>query len=106
MPEKKIKILQQEAIVEVTSTVLGKKAVKGKKIKVRAFATDPATVGVKYGVTIPTGDYASARVDVFLSAPCYKEEMVDVYKQLQGIADTLVSAEVDKITGGTDGKKT
>jgi len=29
-----------------------------------------------------------------------------VYKQLQGIADTLVSAEVDKITGGTDGKKT
>ena len=92
-------VTQKEALVSVTKTVLGKPKERAKKIKIRPFVTDTATVAVKYGATINTGDYESTRIDVFLSCPCYKEEMVDVYNNLAEIADKLMEKEVAELKG-------
>lgn len=91
------KIVQKEAFVEVTQTVLGTQKTETKKIKIRPFATDTANVGIKYGVTIPTGDYASLRVDVMISAPCYKEEMIEVYAQCEKLAERLMDKTTEKL---------
>jgi len=100
MPTKKVS--EKEGYVSVTSTVVGVNKQRVKKLKIRPFVTDTAHVSVKYGVTIPTQEYGSARVDVMMSAPCYVEEMVDTYKQIRELVDKLISAEVDRIEGGGD----
>ena len=89
---------QKEAFIEVTATVLGQKKTDVKRIKIRPFVTDTANVGIKYGLTIPTGDYASARVDVMINCPCYVEEMVGVFNQVVALADKLVERETAKMT--------
>lgn len=96
----KTELMEKEAFITVTTTVLGKQKQKVKKIKIRPFVTDTANVSVKYGMTIPTGDYASARVDVMISTPCYKEELIDEYKMVRKLADKLITIEVDKLTTG------
>ena len=92
----KQKVEEKEGTIIVGSTVLGITKEKAKQIKIRPFATDTATVGIKYGLTIPTGDYASARVDVFINVPCYVEEIVLVYKQVRNLADKLIEHEAKK----------
>ena len=108
MAKKKEKkdIFEKEAVVEVTSTVLGQMKRKAKRIKIRPFVTDPATVAVKYGATIPSGDYSSARVDVMLSVPCYVEEMLDVYKWVRALCEKLVDKEVDRVINDVKGEET
>jgi len=104
------KISEKEGMVEVTKTTmkagekLGGKEKKA-KIKIRPFVTETANVSVKYGYTLPMGDYASARMDVMISMPCYVEEVPDMYDKLRKMVDDLVSSEMDKVTGGADGKK-
>jgi len=97
MPKKKIE--QKEAEVVVTNTILDKQNTKKKRIKIRPFVTTPATVGVKFGATIPTVDYGGVRVDVSVDCPCYVEEMLDVYKQVHRLADELIEKEVEYLTG-------
>jgi hypothetical protein len=99
MMAKTKKITEKEGWVEVSSTVIGAKKSTSKKIKVRPFVTDTANVSVKYGATIPTGDYASARFDVMISMPCYVEEVPAMYDRLRKMVDDKVSSEMDKITG-------
>jgi hypothetical protein len=93
------KLIEKEGLIEVSSTVVGSPKTRAKKIKIRPFVTDTANVSVKYGLTIPTVEYGSARVDVFLSVPCYIEEIGAVYKQVQNIVEKLIEKEADKITG-------
>lgn len=92
------KVTQKDALIEVSTTVVGSKKDKAERIKIRPFVTETATVGVKYGATIPTGDYKSVRVDVFISSPCYKEEMLDVFNQCSSLADELMNREVERLT--------
>jgi GTP cyclohydrolase FolE2 len=94
-----VKVKQEEAYVEVSATVLGQKKTEARKIKIRPFSTEPAHVGVKYGTTFKNGDDNYVKVDVMLSCPCYKEEMLDVYQQVQKIADKLLTNEVNRIKG-------
>jgi hypothetical protein len=61
--------------------------------------TDTATVSVKFGATIPTVEYGSARVDVMIAVPCYVEEIAPVYKQTRELADRLVDKEVARFQG-------
>jgi len=98
MPKTK-KIEEKQGYVEVSSTVIGAKKQSSNKIKVRPFITDTANVSVKYGATIPTGDYASARFDVMISMPCYIEEVPTMYEKLRKMVDDYVSMEMHKITG-------
>jgi hypothetical protein len=93
------KIIEKEGFVEVSSTVIGSPKRRNKKIKIRPFITETAHVSVKYGLTIPTQEYGSARVDVFLSCPCYKEEMLEVYENVRQVVDKLIDREADRITG-------
>ena len=92
-------LMGNEALIQVTSTVLSKKRTVARKIKIRPFVTQTATVGVKFGSTIPTGDYGNVKIDVFISCPCYHEEIADVYKQVSGIADDLMSYETERVLG-------
>ena len=57
----------KEATVVVSRTYLGQTKTKEKKIRIRPFVTDTANVSVKFGTTIPLGDFQSARVDVMIS---------------------------------------
>jgi hypothetical protein len=44
-------------------------------IEVATFATTPAEVEAKMGLTVNLGNYESLRVDVGVKLPCYKEEI-------------------------------
>lgn len=92
MAEKELEIEVREAIVEVRTTVLGKEEVSEEKIRIRPFVTNPATVSVKAGFTKNLGNYESARVDVFLSMPCYSEEIDNVYEQVKDWVDARVDS--------------
>jgi len=92
------KVGQQEATVDVTSTVLGKTKRKSKRIKIRPFVTEPAHVGVKFGTSFEAGDGKWVKVDVMLNSPCYKEEMVDVFHNLSDLGDALIDGEVERLT--------
>ena len=98
--KRQLEITEKEEIVVVSRTVLKQKTEKVRKIKIRPFVTATAAVSLKYGLTIPTVEFGSARVDVFISCPCYKEEILDVYGQVRELVDELVSKEADEIEGG------
>lgn len=98
---------ESEGHIEVTKTIVEKGETasqkrKSEKIKIRPFVTNTATVSVKFGATIPTVEYGSARVDVMLSCPCYKEEMLDVFNQLREMCDALIDKEAARLTGDED----
>ena len=99
-PESKKISCEQEGILslEVTCTTIGKlnKHLE-KRIKVRPFETTPANVSIKYGLTIPLQAYASARIDVMISVPCYVEEIDEVYPQVRKLVDILISKEAEEI---------
>jgi hypothetical protein len=88
--EEPLKIEVREAIAEVRKTVFGQEEVSPERIRIRPFVTSPATISVKAGFTKNLGSYESARVDVFLSMPCYSEEIDDVYEQVKGWVDARV----------------
>lgn len=95
------KVAEKEGRISVTRTYLDQTIEKKKRIKVRPFVTDTATVSVKYGATLAMGDYQSARIDVMVSVPCYLEEIMDVYPQVKTLVDALVEKEVEAL-GGSD----
>jgi hypothetical protein len=49
-------------------------------LAVHEFITEPAKVEVKMGMTINLGNYESARVDVGLVVPCYREEADEAFE--------------------------
>lgn len=101
VPKKKLqkKVRRTEGTISVSKTLLGHQESSSEKIKVRPFLTETANVGVKYGMTIPMGDYSSARIDIMINAPCYVEEMLEVFKQCSVMADDLLSKEIQKVKG-------
>jgi len=68
-----------------------------KSIKVHKFQTTPAMVTVRYGLTLNLGNYESARVDVEVSVPCYKEEIDDAYVFVEKFVEDKVISETQKI---------
>jgi len=48
-------------------------------VEVETFVTQPAVITLKYGVTKNLGQFESARVDVGISIPCYKERVDDAF---------------------------
>jgi len=66
-------------------------------LEVLAFVTEPAKVTVELGVTLNLGDYESARVTVGVSAPCYREEVMDAYQHWLQFAKTRLVEEQAEI---------
>ena len=96
MDKKEKQIVRKTATIAVTSTVLGQQKTRTKELKIRPFATDTAQVSVKYGVTIPTGNYSSARCDIMISCPCYVEEIHSVYDMVRELVDGLIENETKR----------
>jgi len=96
--KKNVALAEREGSITVTTTVLNETKEKRKKIQIRPFVTNPASVSVKLGSTIPTGDYSSVRIDVMITAPCYIEEVPEMYKKVKKMVHALLNKEVDRLT--------
>jgi hypothetical protein len=69
-------------------------------IEVTKFETEPAKVRVGFGLTINLGNYESARLDVSVEVPCYKEQVDDAYDKAKVWVEERVQQEVAEIKGG------
>jgi hypothetical protein len=108
MPKKKetkkpSEVIEEQATVEVSRTILGKQEVSSEKLQVRPFVTTPAFVEVHMGAWFPTGDMRGAKVGVTVRVPCYIEEIIPVYKQTRRLVDKLVGREVNLMSGEDEG---
>lgn len=70
-------------------------------INVHKFETTPAQVGVNLKRTINLAQfnlaYESATVGINISIPCYKEEVLSVYKEVSKTARKVLEYEVNKL---------
>lgn len=74
-------------------------------LSVRTFVTQPAIVELGYGLTVNIGNYESARVDVKLSVPCYREESDAAYEWARTWVEERVRKEVVEIKNVAAGQK-
>jgi hypothetical protein len=65
-------------------------------IGVHRFVTEPSKVSYGAGLTINLGNYESARIDVIVSVPCYREELDDA----MAFAKKRAEDEVEKVAKG------
>lgn len=66
-------------------------------LEVHEFVTEPARVGLEYGLTLNLGNYESARIAVSVSIPCYKEEMEGAYDAAARWVESKIAQEVQDI---------
>lgn len=96
-PEKRMNRQDVTATVETAFGKIGAPESKTETIQVRTFVTEPAKVELGYGLTINIGNYESARVDVKVSVPCYREESDAAYEWARTWAEERVRREVNDI---------
>lgn len=70
---------------------------KDETIAVHQFVTTPAEVRVELGLTLNLGNYESARLNVGVVVPCYKEETDAAFKYAKNWVSERVAAEVKDI---------
>lgn len=90
------------------SKSFGKKDPEGGEpqvIAIHRFLTEPAKVQVGMGVTLNLGNYESARVDVVLTVPVYREEINDAFAFAQQYVEKRIAEEVEEIRGTQKKKK-
>ena len=92
------KLKSEETVVTVSVENLGTTKEREEVTQVRVFATEPARITVRKGVTIPVGDFQFARVDVELSLPCYREEVKRAYPLVANWVEDKVKEEITLIT--------
>ena len=96
--------LATTAVVTRTYGKIGAPEISDEKLEVRTFVTAPASVEIGYGLTLNIGNYESARIDVKLSVPCYREEADEAFAYAKKWAEERVQQEVKevrKIASGT-----
>jgi len=95
------KINSKEATLEVTRTKklseTSSDETTVEKIKIRPFQTDTATVSVNRGATVKVGDYEFVRLDVNISIPCYREEIVDVFEDAKKFTEDKLNLLIDEV---------
>ena len=97
IPEEETHIAE-EAYMEVVQTVVGREDKDAKVLKIRPFVTTPARVEVHAKRHIPLGiNVGNITTSVTISVPCYKEEVIAVYKQTDILVDKILKLKVDKI---------
>jgi len=70
-------------------------------IEVGTFVTEPAIVTIKKGLTINLGDYESARIDVGVSLPCYKEEIPAALETATRVVEAYLMREKEELADET-----
>lgn len=68
-------------------------------IEVDAFQTQPAEAEVRLGMTINLGNYESARIDVGVRVPCYKEEVPSALVAAKQVCEDAIRKEIAQIKG-------
>lgn len=100
--EQSKQLIAEEGYAEVTGTTLGKQSTSAKTIKIRPFITDTAKVEVHAKRHVPLGpNEGNITVAVTISMPCYREEVVSVYKQVDKAVDVLIRNKLKAM--GMDG---
>ena len=83
--------VSEEGYIEVTQTILGRSSTEAKIIKVRPFITDTARVEVHAKRHVPLGpNEGNVTIAITLSMPCYINEIVSAYKQVDEAVDKLM----------------
>jgi len=99
-PEQEQDLIPQQAFVSRHYRNRGKEVDSEKNasdteiLAVRKFVTQPARVGVTFGLTVNLGNYESARVEVTLNTPCYAEEVDAAFEQAKEWVETRIKQEV------------
>lgn len=88
--------------VTVRRTVFKQTTEDMETIEVRPFVTDTARVRASRGVTLNLGNYESARIEVSIDLPCYKEEILPCYRDLVEEVETLMRGEIQKVLNQTN----
>ncbi len=70
---------------------------KNEQLKVGLFVTEPAKVSVSQGLTLNLGNYESARIEVSIAVPCYREEVDDAYRYAISWVEDRLSTEVSSV---------
>lgn len=97
-PERKAgHLAPMTALVTRTFGKIGLPESKEEPLEVRSFVTPPAHIELGYGLTLNIGNYESARVDVKVSVPCYREEMDDAYEWARKWAEDRMKREVKEV---------
>lgn len=68
--------------------------VKNEELEVALFVTEPAKVSIGQGLTLNLGNFESARIDVSIAIPCYREEVDAAYSYAQNWVEARLEAEV------------
>lgn len=101
------KVVAVESIVRVARTVgrvpLGNPEGETETLMVHRFVTDPARIGVRLHLTLNLGNFESAKMDVSLDLPCYKEEIEEGYAFVEKWVEQRIEAERKQIRGNKDG---
>jgi hypothetical protein len=91
----------QAKTTAVVTTQYGKDASKQETseetIEVRTFITQPAVVGLEFGLTLNLGNYESARISVTLTVPCYAEERDAAYVAAAKWVEDRITKQRDAI---------
>lgn len=93
-----IKETQEEALIVVNETIIGKPREEVKQIKIKPFVTDTARIEVHAKRYIPLGaNLGGATVAVTVSVPCYVEEIASCYQKTDLIVDKIIAKKVNTI---------
>jgi hypothetical protein len=71
--------------------------VSEQNIRVTPFISEPAKVGVSYGVTLNMTNYQSARATVWCELPCYPEEKEAALQVAQSIVAREIGREIKSL---------
>jgi len=74
-------------------------------IQVHRFQTEPARAEIHLGLTLNLGNFESARVDVGVVIPCYREELEDAFAFGKAWAEKKLLAEVDDVRKNASSNK-
>lgn len=85
------------ATVNRTYGTLAKQEVTEETVEVKGFVVPPAHIEVGYGLTLNLGNYESARIDVKMNIPCYREEADDAYEHARQWAEQRIRREVAEV---------
>lgn len=75
--------------------------VSEQNIRITPFVSEPAKVGVSYGVTLNMTNYQSARATVWCELPCYPEEKEAALQ----VAQSIVAAEIGREIKSLDNQR-
>lgn len=78
-----------------SGTPQGQPSQNNQDLEIHSFVTEPASVRVSLGMTVNLGNYESARIDVSLTVPCYKEEVEDAFEYAREWVEARTLKEVN-----------